>query len=371
MAADIPEEVREAAGTPAGVIPDPRLPPRTDRVATLTGVRDGAVEEVEEVVQLEEVDRPAEEAHRPGRPPRRISGPQPPPGASRPEAEDPRGGKERPVDPSGRSGDPGRGRRPAREEVLAKQRLMKPLASSFPGLLSERGSLLVDARLVEQVADLMHDTAFFIKDASGRYLVVNQSLVERHGLREKSQMIGRRPCEICPGDYGTIPTEQDAQVLRTGRPILERLELFWRRPHLPVWGLTSKLPIRDEDGRITGLIGISKELASPLGREEVPPQLAQVLRHLETAYDKPVSPSSLARKGGMTSVRFARTIKRIYGITPMQLITKTRITAGCRLLRETDASIAEIALDCGFSDHSAFTRAFRSVIGMTPSDFRK
>jgi len=50
--------------------------------------------------------------------------------------------------------------------------------------------------------------------------------------------------------------------------------------------------------------------------------------------------------------------------------TKTRITAGCRLLRETDASIAQIALDCGFSDHSAFSRAFRAVIGITPTRFR-
>lgn len=247
---------------------------------------------------------------------------------------------------------------------------MKPPASTFPGLLSDRGVLLVEARVVEQIADFMHDTAFFIKDATGRYLVVNQSLVDRHGLKEKSQMIGRRPCEICPGDYGLIPTEQDTQVLRTGRPIIERLELFWRRPHLPVWGLTSKLPIRDETGRVTGLIGISKDLAAPLSREEIPPNLAQVLRHLETDYEAPVSPSSLARKAGMPPARFARAIKRIHGITPMQLITKTRITAGCRLLRETDATIAEIALDCGFSDHSAFTRAFRSVIGITPTRFR-
>jgi PAS domain S-box-containing protein len=248
---------------------------------------------------------------------------------------------------------------------------MKPPTSTFPGLLSDSGRLLIDARLVEQVADLMHDTAFFIKDASGRYVLVNQSIVERHGLKEKSQMLGRRPCEICPGDYGIIPTEQDAQVLRTGRPIIERLELFWRRPNMPVWGLTSKFPIRDESGSVTGIIGISKDLTAPLNRDEVPPKVAQALRYLETAYDRPINPSSLARMAGMTAVRFARAIKRIYDITPMQMITKTRISAGCRLLRESDASIALIALDCGFSDHSAFTRAFRAVIGLTPTQFRK
>ncbi len=248
---------------------------------------------------------------------------------------------------------------------------MKTWASPFPGLVSDQGVLLVDARLLEQIADLMHDTAFFIKDAAGRYRVVNQSLVERHGLRDKAEMLGRRPCDVCPGDYGRIPTEQDAQVLRTGRPILERLEMFWRRPHLPGWGLTSKLPIRDRRGIVTGLIGISKDLTARVSQEEVPAAVALVLRDLESTYDQRVSPSSLAKKAGMSPARFARSVKRIHGVSPMQLIIKTRITAGARLLRETEASVAEIALECGFADHSAFTRAFRGVTGMSPSEHRK
>ena len=248
---------------------------------------------------------------------------------------------------------------------------MKTAFSALPGILSPRGHLLIDTQFVEQVADLMHDTAFFIKDANGRYVVVNQSLVERHGLAGKAQMIGKRPCEVCPGDFGRIPTEQDAQVLRTGKPIIERLEMFWRKPHVPVWGLTSKIPVRDEKGRVTGLIGISKDLTALVSRDEVPPGVAQALRHLERSFDDPVSPSSLAKQAGMSAARFARIIKRIHGISPMQLITKTRITAGSRLLRETDSSIAEIALNCGFADHSAFTRAFRAVTGMSPSECRR
>jgi PAS domain S-box-containing protein len=248
---------------------------------------------------------------------------------------------------------------------------MKKTISGQSGLLSSGGVLLLDTSYIEQVADLMHDTAFFIKDASGRYLVVNQSLVERHGLTEKAQMIGRRPCDVCSGDFGRIPTEQDSQVLRTGRPIIERLELFWRRPHMPVWGLTSKLPIRDEHGRVTGLIGISKDLTALVSRDDVPPAVAQALRHLENNFDEPVSPSALAKKAGMSAARFARVIKRIHGISPMQLITKTRIAAGSRLLRETDATVADIAQQCGFADHSAFTRAFRAVTRYSPSEYRR
>lgn len=248
---------------------------------------------------------------------------------------------------------------------------MKTGSPAFPGILSRDGHLLIDTRFVEQVADLMHDTAFFIKDSVGRYVVVNQSLVERHGLERKEQMIGRRPCEVCPGDFGRIPTEQDAQVLRTGKPIVERLELFWRKPHVPVWGLTSKIPLRDERGQVAGLIGISKDLTALVGRDEVPTGVVRALQHLERHFDEPVSPSTLALKAEMSAARFARVIKRIHGISPMQLITKIRITAGARLLRETDTSIAEIALECGFADHSAFTRAFRTVTGMSPSECRK
>jgi PAS domain S-box-containing protein len=244
-------------------------------------------------------------------------------------------------------------------------------AAAIPDLLSAKGTLLVATRLVEQMADLLHDTAFFIKDAAGRYIGVNDSLLARHGLRSKAEMLGRRPCEVCPGDYGRVPTEQDAQVLRTGRPILERLELFWSRPNVPVWGLTSKLPIRDAHGRVCGLIGISKDLSERVNRDEVPAAVALALRHLEREFDQAIRPSSLAARAGLSAARFARLVKRVHGISPMQLITKTRITAGARLLRETKSGVAEIALDCGFADHSAFTCAFRAVTGLSPTEYRR
>lgn len=243
--------------------------------------------------------------------------------------------------------------------------------SNWAGLVLQNGAMWLDTRVLEQVADLLHDTAFFIKDREGRYRVVNQSLVERHGLNSKSQMINKRPCDVCPGEFGSIPTEQDQQVLKTGRPILERLEMFWRRPHLPVWGLTSKYPIRDAGGGIQGLIGISKDLTSLAHQEEVHEAVARVLRQAELSIDQPMSPSSLARQADMSPVRFARMVKRVHGISPMQWITKTRITLASAQLRDTDLSVAEIALQCGFSDHSAFTRAFRTTTGLPPIQYRK
>ena len=52
--------------------------------------------------------------------------------------------------------------------------------------------LAVEPQVLAELFDHAPDMAFFVKDASGRYLAVNESLVKRHGLRHKSQVIGRR-----------------------------------------------------------------------------------------------------------------------------------------------------------------------------------
>ena len=228
----------------------------------------------------------------------------------------------------------------------------------------------VDASLLEKLFDQASDVAFFIKDAAGRYLAVNASLVERHGLRHKSQVLGKRSRDICPGDFGRIPSAQDAAVLRTGRPILDHLELHWYAPHKPGWCLTTKLPMRDVGGTIIGLIGISRDVRTPIETQDIPVEFAAALDHFENNVAAPVTPSALARRARLAPHRFARLMKRFFGLTPSQFIAKTRIAAASRLLRETDQSVADIALACGFYDHSAFTRTFRAMTGVTPTQFR-
>ena len=247
---------------------------------------------------------------------------------------------------------------------------MKPSTATILRAAASHAAGGVDMRLLELLFDHTLDTAFFIKDSSGRYIAVNHSLVERHGLRDKSQMLGRRPSDVCPGDFGRIPSEQDAFVLRTGRPIIERLELQWYSPHKPVWCLTTKLPIRDATGALCGIIGMSKDVRSPVAPQEIPAGVAAALTRLETGYADPLTPAELAGIANLPPARFARIIKRIFDVSPIQLIAKTRIAAASRLLRETDRPVAEIAHECGFYDHSAFTRAFRAVTSVTPTQFR-
>jgi len=228
----------------------------------------------------------------------------------------------------------------------------------------------IDVTLLQTLFDLAPDVAFFVKDAHGRYVAVNDSLVMRHGLKHKSDAIGKCPRDICPGDFGRIPFEQDARVLRSGKPLIDHMELHWYRPHDPVWCLTTKLPIRSADGKVIGLIGFSRDVRAPVERQEIPAGFAAALDEFEQNLSADVTSAWLAQRSKLSPQRLARLTKRLFGLTPTQLITKTRIATASRLLRETHQSIAEIAQASGFYDHSAFTRAFRSATGVTPTSYR-
>ncbi len=241
------------------------------------------------------------------------------------------------------------------------------------GLTSASGgppSLSARLSTIEQLFDHVPETVFFVKDCRGRYLAVNQSLVERCGLRAKHELLGRHVREIFPAELAGPYAAQDETVLRTGRPITDHLELHWYARRRTGWCLTTKLPILDPRGEMVGLVGISRDLRAPGDSEAIPASLAGTLAYLEAHYEEAISPGSLARQAGLPAVRFARLIKRIFRLTPNQLILQTRLAAAARLLRETGRTVADIACACGFYDHSALTRAFRSVTNLTPTQFR-
>lgn len=228
----------------------------------------------------------------------------------------------------------------------------------------------IDLGTLQSLFDLAPDVAFFVKDSRGRYVAVNQSLLFRHGLRQPNDAIGKRPIDICPGDFGRIPTEQDQRVLRTGKPLVEHLELQWHRPREPVWCLTTKLPLQDEKGGTIGIIGFSRDVRTPVQTDDIPRVFAEIIAEFEEDPSVECSPATLAKQSRLSRSQFARLTKRVFGLTPSQYIIKTRMSVGSRLLRQTELTVAEIAQQCGYHDQSAFTRAFRSAAGLPPLEYR-
>lgn len=235
------------------------------------------------------------------------------------------------------------------------------------------------ARLLAQLAapivtgelfDLVPDTVFFLKDRAGRYIAVNQTLVERCGLRSKADLLGRTVAEIFPGELASSYAEQDRLVLEGGEVIANKLELHLYPSRQPGWCLTTKLPLRDKHGRIAGLAGLSRDIGSPADRGAMPPPLVEAVEFVRRSYAEALTPAILAARVGLPTPKFTRLVKRLLGMTPGQLILQTRLQAAARLLRDEERSVSEVAVACGFYDHSSFTRHFKSATGLTPLVYR-
>jgi AraC-like DNA-binding protein len=223
---------------------------------------------------------------------------------------------------------------------------------------------------LETLFDSLPDLVFFVKNRRAEYVVVSQTLVERLRKRGKDELLGRRADEVFPAPLGRSYRAQDEQVLEGGEPIRDQLELHFYPGGRRGWCVTHKLPLRGRDGAVTGLYGFSRDLQAANERGEDFSQVAQAVRQIQTRYDEPMRVRELAKRAGLSQYQFESRMRRIFRITAGQLIQKVRIDAALQKLRESDASVAAIASACGYSDQSAFTRAFRQTVGYSPSEYR-
>jgi AraC-like DNA-binding protein len=229
---------------------------------------------------------------------------------------------------------------------------------------------LAEPFAAEAVFDHLPDTVFFIKDLDGRYVSANQTLVERCGLRDKSQLLGRRPSDVLGETLGRGYESQDRAVLKTGQNLVDQLELHTVRSKDIGWCLTTKMPLFQKDGSVTGLVGISRDLRIPDMTSDDFEHISEAIQFAEQNISQRPTIVQLAAIASMSTYQLDRRMKRVFGLTTGQWVLKTRISHASRVLIETDRPVADIALEAGYADQSAFTRQFRRSTGLSPTEYR-
>ncbi len=223
----------------------------------------------------------------------------------------------------------------------------------------------------EALFDHLPDIVFFIKNISGQYVVVNNTLVERCGVRDKSQLIGLTPAQVFRLQLGQGFEAQDQKVLQSGLPLLSQLELHNYPSRDVGWCLTTKLPLCKRGGAVVGLVGVSQDLRLPDSSTDEYQHVAAAVSYAEANLATPPAVVDLAGIAKMSRYQLDRRMRRVYGLTTGQWLLKLRIDFAQRQLRFTCEPIATIALQSGYSDQSAFTRQFRQATGLSPRDFRR
>jgi AraC family transcriptional regulator len=122
-------------------------------------------------------------------------------------------------------------------------------------------------------------------------------------------------------------------------------------------------------GIVRALAGTPPATRAPAPRDER--RIAAVARHIEEHCAEPLDLDRLAALACMSKFHFLRSFRRCLGLTPYQFVLQRRLERAARALREGEARVADLALDCGFGDLSGFTALFRSVYGCPPGRYRE
>ena len=99
-------------------------------------------------------------------------------------------------------------------------------------------------------------------------------------------------------------------------------------------------------------------------------RLRKVEDYVRERLAEEISIETLAELVELSPFHFSRVFKQATGMSPLQYVTRERITRAQQLIRETSRSLIEVALEVGYTSPSHFAKVFRRVTGVTPTEFR-
>jgi PAS domain S-box-containing protein len=223
--------------------------------------------------------------------------------------------------------------------------------------------------LVQLLAQLP-DVYFFVKDGDCRLVAANPAFVERVGAGSEDEILGRRSSDFDPPELARAYERDDREVMRSGCALMNRVELNRGADGTVNWFVTCKVPLCAHDGSITGVVGLARDVRRTRAVFESFASFDRVLEYVAGHYAERMDVSALARIAGLSRRPFERRFRKAFGVSPWQFLIRYRVHKACRRLIESTDGLARIAADCGFYDHSAFTRAFTAVTGTTPKSWR-
>jgi phosphoserine phosphatase RsbU/P len=119
--------------------------------------------------------------------------------------------------------------------------------------------LLEERNLLRTIIDHL-PSRIFVKDKQSRYVLNNRAHLDLLDVERQEQASGRTTSDFFPGERGRQALADDQQVLSGGPPLLAQEKSNFGLEGGVRWSLTTKVPLRDRDGNITGLVGISHDI---------------------------------------------------------------------------------------------------------------
>ena len=118
-----------------------------------------------------------------------------------------------------------------------------------------------EKKLLRTVIDNLPVT-IYVKDAKCRKIIANKTDYELLGAKNEAEVLGKTDLETFSFEIGERGYLDDKEIIKSGNPVYNREEYFFDPAGNLHWFNTSKIPLSDENGKISGMVGIGMDITS-------------------------------------------------------------------------------------------------------------
>lgn len=278
------------------------------------------------------------------------------------------------------------------ECIVPGSRIQMPVVRSLASLHSRNASRITwhEHEVFELLFLLDGETGYEFADGESVLLPGGHFLIVPPRVKHRGLHNVRRPARLC----SILLDSENGNALRNTifvRSELDSILSKWTESSKLAWPmggelrrLTSQLAaqVREFESqpddssaalRLT-VCGTLLEMARQLTNSRtLPPDEAvrAAIAHLEAKFDQAISIDDVAREIGCSRARLFVIFKQATGQTPNDYLQRIRVNKAAALLLETDLSVTEIAMNCGFNTSQYFSNVFRKYQNQTPSEARQ
>jgi PAS domain S-box-containing protein len=111
--------------------------------------------------------------------------------------------------------------------------------------------------LIDNVPDLM-----YVKDTLSRFIVANVAVARAKGVRSPEDLIGKTDFDFFSRDIAAGYYQDEQNLIRAKQPLVDHEEQSVTETGLPIWLLTTKVPLLDSNGDDTGIAGVGHDITA-------------------------------------------------------------------------------------------------------------
>jgi len=230
---------------------------------------------------------------------------------------------------------------------------------------------LGDLRQVLDVLDRIPGATFMIKNLDSRYIYMSRALREAIHLRPGCEPVGKTDVDLFPKIIAQNFRQNDLLVFKHGKTLLNEVHAVGFFTHAMKWVYSSKFPLRNRKGKIIGLITINQDYNDVMGEDAELNRLLPAIDHITKNYAERITIGGLAKRCSYSESQFARLFRQRMKMTAYAFVEQVRMHHALDAIEHTARSIAQIALETGFYDQSAFVKRFKKFTGTTPLRHRR